>query len=654
MTVCVGNENQTVPEARTVHVDPTHLLDLDDLCDMSSLHEGPVLNMLRKRSSADKIYTNTGDVLISINPYRAVPGLYDSPLRYFLPIGMGTEIARLPPHLFKTANDAYRNLAVERRNQSIIISGESGAGKTEGSKYVMNFLIAVNHEQITRAGVVDDATVVVTNKEGAGERMRRVLLESNTIFESFGNAKTVRNDNSSRFGKYIRLQYTSNDVLVSAFTETFLLERSRLTSPPAEGERRYHVFYGLFVGTDKLLSHSELKLDGGMESFSMLCQPSGKSPILPDDAANFSLLCASLRTLGVTDVELKEVFSLLATILHISTASVTEGASESDPVQLTFATQTVAAIAKALGLPEDSFLRAVRIHILRLGNRDSTTDKILSVDTVENNLHALIKWLYSALFKWLVTKINYAHCSHYSVEQLKHEQAAVKFIGILDIFGFEILKHNSFEQLCINYTNERLQQQFNDQIFVTEQTDYIKEGLDWTIINFRSNQNVVDLISKKPTGLLNILEEHGFMNRRPDDIALLHNFDHFHKAKNECYAKSRYGDEAFIVSHFAGKVEYEIAGFIEKNNDTLQEDLLRLLRHSSNAFLLNMSGIIVETSTLQFDSKHREIAPGFVPAIPDHMIVRVVDGETMLEDAPVYHPKASSLRYNIYTFLTGF
>ena len=641
VTVTYERKSKDVKISKTCHVHPTHLQDLSDLCEMNNLHEAPLLDILRRRHRNDKIYTNTGNVLISINPYRTISGLYANPLDYYLPLENGDEIAQLPPHLFKTANKSYRFMKGENHNQSIIISGESGAGKTEGSKYIMNFLIAVNDKVAQQA---QSSAKGSNGPEGTGEHIKNVLLESNIVFESFGNAKTVRNDNSSRFGKYIRLQYTSQDLLVSSFTDTFLLERSRLTSASVEGERRYHVFYGLFCGSNEFLDLKSLNLDCGVEAFPMLSQPSGKSPFLPDDEQNFSDLCSSLRTWGATDGEMKEIFLILSIILHLSNASVTEGETEGAPANLTFSTQSVEAVSSALGVTPSGFLRAVAVHVIKIAHSDTKTEKILSVEDVLNNVHALMKWIYSALFRWLVAKINYAHCSHHKPEENDATHRAVKFIGILDIFGFEILKHNSFEQLCINYTNERLQQQFNEEIFVTEQAEYVDEGLDWSQISFRSNQSVIDLISKKPSGLLNILEEHGIMNRHPDDRALLHNYDQFHKNKHESYQKPRYGDESFMVKHFAGSVEYEIDGFIEKNNDTLQEDLLRLLHNSTNVYLLNMSGMVNESSHLRYDEKHKEIAPGFVPAIPDHLIVRVVDGETQLEEVPVFHAKPSSLR----------
>ena len=224
---------------------------------------------------------------------------------------------------------------------------------------------------------------------------------------------------------------------------------------------------------------------------------------------------------------------------------------------------------------------------------------MLSVDEVGNNVNALMKWLYSGLFDWLVKKINFAHSGHattsvatpVSSDKEAMLEPAVNFIGILDIFGFEILKTNSFEQLCINFTNERLQKQFNEHVFVHEQKEYEKEGLNWSTITFQDNQNVIDLICKKPSGLLNVLEEHGFLNRKPDDKALLTSYDQMHNSKHPCYQKPRFGNESFIIHHFAGDVTYSISGFLEKNNDTLQEDLLALLDTSTNEFISNVMGL---------------------------------------------------------------
>lgn len=470
----------------------------------------------------------------------------------------------------------------------------------------MNFLIAVNEADLIKSEkkkTNSPRPFAGSITTGAGEHIKRVLLDSNNILESFGNSKTVRNDNSSRFGKYIRLQYTQNKVLVSAYTETFLLEKSRLTngtkssaSVVDSGERNYHVLYGMFVGSDSTVSLAALGLDVGYDKFAILCAP-GANVIQHDDAQNFELLCSSMRELGVSNAEMEAIWGLLATILHLGNAEVktmdvpgTDGSIAQASTH--FPTSTLEKIADSFGVTASAFTQAMTIHLVQLGRRGSITRKILSAEEVSNNINALMKWIYSGLFNWLVKKINFAHCGHASNSAAKMDpDPAVNFIGILDIFGFEILKTNSFEQLCINFTNERLQQQFNERVFVYEQLEYEKEGLNWSTISFKDNQNVIDLICKKPSGLLNLLEEHGLMNRKPDDKALLTSFDQMHNTKHPCYHKPRFGNDSFIVAHFAGNVTYTIAGFLEKNNDTLQEDLLTLMDSSKNKFLLRIMNI---------------------------------------------------------------
>jgi myosin heavy subunit/ankyrin repeat protein len=674
VSVILDGIRKTVLVKDTHALDPTHLLNLHDLCGMSNLHEAPLLDMLRRRMTRDEIYTNTGSVLISINPYKRIDGLYETPLDYYLSSDAADAIATLSPHVYKIANNAYMSLSIASgeggggKNQSVVVSGESGAGKTEASKHVMNFLIAVNEADLLKDKKLKSKSPRKTSSEttAAGEHIKRVLLDSNAVLESFGNSKTVRNDNSSRFGKYIRLQYTESKVLVSAFTETFLLEKSRLTngtkaSAMDAGERNYHVFYGLFVGEDKTLSMSALGLDKGVEKFSILCPPSS-DPFLSDDGENFALLCSSMRSLGVTDAELSEIWALLAVILHLgnaevktldSLASVSDGSIA--PANTDFPTSSLEAIADAFGVSDSAFCQAMTYHMVQLGRRGSVTRKVLSSDDVANNINALMKWLYSGLFSWLVKKINYAHCGHTTTPTTTAGsdglpvatgdiEPAVNFIGILDIFGFEILKTNSFEQLCINFTNERLQQQFNQQVFVYEQIEYEKEGLNWSTISFKDNQNVIDLICKKPSGLLNVLEEHGFLNRKPDDKALLTSFDQMHSTKHACYKKPRFGNDSFVINHFAGSVTYTIVGFLEKNNDSLQEDLLAIMDNSKNTFLL---------SIMNLDYSHSPtggVPLGFVPAIPEHLIVSIGDGGdggAVLEDLPdAGKVKSASIRHS--------
>ena len=618
-----GGQRQTVARAETGLFDSSHLLSLDDLCAMSSLHEGPLLDMLRRRFLEDKIYTYSADVLVAVNPYKTIAGLYDSPLRFLSDpqedddddgggggggiegaqenggappsSGVGRRRARvLPPHVFQIADDAFQDLSRENRSgkqdQSIIISGESGAGKTEASKHAMQFLIQANESNCALAESVATATTT-----SMGNHMKQVLLHSSVVFEAFGNAKTVRNDNSSRFGKYIKLFYTRDNLLYSAATETFLLETSRLVAVGA-GERNYHVFYQLLAGlsTDE---KSQLFTSGAAAAKDFKILTEGGTTVVTTEAADaeeFSSLKNALSGLGCSSQELDALWSLLVAVLHLgnATAALLDGESEGSLAKIECSSTTTAALAKSLGVPESMFLDCLRTQTLKAGRRGSISTKILSPGDTQNNTAALLKYLYKGVFWWLLQKVNAAHST--SSSSSAGTAAADKFVGILDIFGFEILQKNSFEQLCINYTNERLQQQFNEHIFVLEQQEYASEGLNWASITYRDNQNVIELIGKKPYGLLLILEEHSMMNRRPDDIALGNSYVSAHgKTPNghPAFSKSRFGNDGFLVRHFAGEVSYDLDGFISKNNDSLQDGLLELLAMSDNSFLRAATGL---------------------------------------------------------------
>eukprot|EP01034_Spumella_vulgaris_P033872 gene33872-41784_t len=375
-------------------------------------------------------------------------------------------------------------------NQSIIVSGESGAGKTEASKH------------------------------------------------------TVRNDNSSRFGKYIKLQYSSIDnTLKSAVTETFLLEKSRLVSVNQD-ERNYHIFYQLLRGlksTDPQL-FSALCLERSIEEFNILT--AGNCTIITsaeDDSLEFTHTHRALQTIHCSSEEIQ-----LRDDVEFTTCT-------SPSIDMT-------ALATLLGVHSDQLVACLSTQQMRIAKRSSIKVKVLSLEETRNNAQALMKYIYSKLFAWLVAKINLSHSSNTN-SITESTNSNNKFIGILDIFGFEILQNNSFEQLCINFTNERLQQQFNEHVFVTEQEIYRSEGLNWSSITFQDNQHVIDMIARKPTGLLFILEEHGMMNRKPDDTALLTGFNAIHASTDKqstttntnssAYVKSRFGNTLFVVKHFA-------------------------------------------------------------------------------------------------------
>jgi myosin-5 len=574
-----------LPRSVTYDVDKSHLVDLNDLIEMNSLHEGPLLDVLRRRWLKDNMYTYTGDFLVSINPYHQIANQNDNPLQYLDLSPKKDKSKLLNPHVFAIANNALREAVkkndakanndddeeVERKiSQSIIVTGESGAGKTEASKQVMNFLTLANKEIFPSGG------------DAMADKIKNVILDSNVLFESFGNAKTVRNDNSSRFGKYIKLQYTEDNQLFAAHTETFLLEKSRLVSV-GKDDRNYHIFYQLIRGIDNQ-TKTRLNLVN-VDIFKILTD--GGNTIITseqDDINEFNSVLKALPEMGCTNDEITRMWELLACILHLGNINVNPASAEGQPVLLQSTSMPLEQMTNLLGVTLEGFIKAITVQIVEVKMRNEKYDKILSVDETKNNILALIKWLYGALFNWLVSKVNSAHNS--MVTNRKKE--VVKFIGILDIFGFEILLTNTFEQLCINYTNERLQQQFNELAFEVEQQEYAKEGLDWTSITYRDNQSVIDLIGKKPKGLLIILEEHSLMNREPDDQALLSTYHKLHFGSHPNYAKPKFGNEGFVIKHFAGEVTYNIASFIAKNNDSLQEDLADLLGTSGNSYIIDI------------------------------------------------------------------
>jgi len=723
-----GGEPFTVKIADTHGFDASHTRDLDDAADLNNLHEGPLLHLIISRFKKDKIYTNVGGVLISVNPYKFIPNLYTlktsggqaaaatgaavaSPTAVASQGDASDAVVGYGPHVYSVAEGALEAMAPSVtgsiKNQSVVISGESGAGKTEASKHVMRFLInqsmkkdshaAPNLTQLVRevsGGNSDRGSLVIhrsslgplvpcsetltpprprtsrlttlcprvflsaaggdlrgsavsatssANKRrgsliAAGATVDPVgtststdieskLMQSNVILEAFGNAKTVRNDNSSRFGKYIKLQYNEQGRMMQANTMHFLLEKSRLVSL-ANKERNYHVFYQLCKGGMELPYADELYLQDPTK-FRLIAQ--GKCVTISDevdDAADFALLDQSLQECGLTVMEEDAIWELLAALLHLGNVGIEttniKGAEHSKVVSASEV--PVALIAELLGLEEDELQKACTYHEMHntVHGAATTIHVPLNKEQATNSIEALIKFIYSELFSWLVAKINQAHGSS--------RKTFPSFIGILDIFGFEIMKHNSFEQICINFANEVLQQQFNQHIFVLEQEIYASEGLDWSQISFRDNQALIDLIGKKPKGLLIICEEHVKLSfkRAPDNSALLQTYHNTH-SKNEFYAKPRFKDPAFVVKHFAGDVTYQVAGFIEKNRDSLNEELKDLLQRSSKPFIICLFGK---------PSDRREMMPGFLPALE----AEGADGEDEDEDPRFAGSSSSSLR----------
>ncbi|KAL2067859.1 hypothetical protein VTL71DRAFT_15957 [Oculimacula yallundae] len=539
-------------------MNPTMLEASDDLTNLSHLNEPAVLQAIRLRYSQKEIYTYSGIVLIATNPFARIDSLY---VPGMVQVYAGKQRATQAPHLFAIAEEAFADMLRSGKNQTVVVSGESGAGKTVSAKYIMRYF--ATRESPDQPG---------TRKRGveAMSETEERILATNPIMEAFGNAKTTRNDNSSRFGKYIEIMFDDKTAIIGAKIRTYLLERSRLVFQPLK-ERNYHVFYQLVAGaSDK--ERQELELEP-VENFNYLNQ--GSSPIIDgvDDKAEFEALKKSLSTIGVTGSQQSEVFKLLAALLHLGNVNIT--ASRTDSVLAPTEPSLIKA-ASILGVDAVEFAKwTVKKQLITRG------EKITSNLTQQQAIvvrDSVAKFVYSSLFDWLVENINAALATDEVLSRVK------SFIGVLDIYGFEHFAKNSFEQFCINYANEKLQQEFNAHVFKLEQEEYLREEIDWTFIDFSDNQPCIDLIEGK-LGILSLLDEESRLPMGSDEQFVNKLHHNYAADKNKFYKKPRFGKSAFTVCHYAIDVTYESDGFIDKNRDTVPDEHMAVLRASSNQFL---------------------------------------------------------------------
>ncbi|KAF0685172.1 Aste57867_22874 [Aphanomyces stellatus] len=560
------DKNQKVAASTMLGFDPSHLVDHADIAQMNNMHEAPLLSVLHRRYLNDHIYTFTTDILISVNPYKSIPLLYD--ISSFMASAKSKMDCELKvPHLFSIAEKAHRDMrAVRGTAQSIVVSGESGAGKTEACKHVMKYLAVASRQadEPTKAQAVSPSTLL-------HEKIEECVLLSNYVLESFGNAKTKRNDNSSRFGKYIQILYNADGRMCGVAMKHFLLEKTRIVVPETE-ERNYHVFYQMLAGLDAT-EKAELELstatDYGYLTYGNCIEIDGV-----DDAADFRVLRSSMDKLGFTTATQKDIFQILAAILKLGNATFVP--SQNDKESCQFAPDVpVQKIAMLLGVNPVELEQKMTTQTTVTG-RGSILHMKLTCDQADHAKHAFCKYIYGEVFNYLIGRMNSS-----STDSVQAASKSKSYIGILDIFGFEIMPTNSFEQLCINFTNEMLQQQFNKHVFVLEQARYAAEGISVSVIEFQDNQECLDLIQKQPSGLMPLLDEQIMLKRKTTDRQLLTIYHQTHLDKHAHYGKSRFESDDFVVKHYAGDVVYHINGFIAKNNDNLHEDLMDLLRSSS-------------------------------------------------------------------------
>uniref|UniRef100_E9PVU0 Unconventional myosin-VI n=1 Tax=Mus musculus TaxID=10090 RepID=E9PVU0_MOUSE len=560
--------------------------DVEDNCSLMYLNEATLLHNVKVRYSKDRIYTYVANILIAVNPYFDIPKIYSSDT---IKSYQGKSLGTMPPHVFAIADKAFRDMKVLKMSQSIIVSGESGAGKTENTKFVLRYL---------------------TESYGTGQDIDDRIVEANPLLEAFGNAKTVRNNNSSRFGKFVEIHFNEKSSVVGGFVSHYLLEKSRICVQGKE-ERNYHIFYRLCAGASedireklhlsspdnfRYLNRGCTRFFANKETDKQILQNrkspeyvkagSLKDPLL-DDHGDFIRMCTAMKKIGLDDEEKLDLFRVVAGVLHLGNIDFEEAGSTSGGCNLkNKSAPSLEYCAELLGLDQDDLRVSLttRVMLTTAGGTKGTVIKVpLKVEQANNARDALAKTVYSHLFDHVVNRVN--QCFPFETSSY--------FIGVLDIAGFEYFEHNSFEQFCINYCNEKLQQFFNERILKEEQELYQKEGLGVNEVHYVDNQDCIDLIEVKLVGILDILDEENRLPQPSDQhfTSVVHqkHKDHFRltiprKSKLAVHRNLR-DDEGFIIRHFAGAVCYETTQFVEKNNDALHMSLESLICESRDKFI---------------------------------------------------------------------
>lgn len=523
--------------------------------------EATFIENLRRRFRENLIYTYIGSVLVSVNPYKELEIYSKQQMERY----RGVSFYEISPHIYAISDNTYRAMRTERRDQCILISGESGAGKTEASKKILLYYAVTCPTK--------DHMVTL------GDR----LLQSNPVLEAFGNAKTLRNDNSSRFGKYMDIQFDFKGATMGGHILNYLLEKSRVVHQN-HGERNFHIFYQLLDGGDDDLL-STLNLERNPHSYRYLVKGSCPRVSSINDKNNWKVVKKALDVIGFTVEEVQKLMNIIASVLHLGNTLFGEG--EEGETYITTETQLSNA-ANLLGV-DGSALKEALTH-KKLTAKGEEMISPLNFELAVSARDALAKAVYGRTFNWLVEKINQSLALK---EQIYHSSKDASVIGLLDIYGFEVLQHNSFEQFCINYCNEKLQQLFIELTLRSEQEEYETEGIAWETVQYFDNKIICDLIEEKHKGIISILDEECLRPGETCDISFLEKLEdtvgghpHFitHKLAN---GKTRrvMSREEFRLLHYAGEVNYNVNGFLDKNNDLLNRNLKEVMCQSENQIL---------------------------------------------------------------------
>ncbi|XP_013869026.1 unconventional myosin-Vc [Austrofundulus limnaeus] len=561
---------------------PDILVGENDLTALSYLHEPAVLHNLKVRFVESRIiYTYCGIILVAVNPYKQLPIYGDAIIHAY----SGQNMGDMDPHIFAVAEEAYKQMARNHKNQSIVVSGESGAGKTVSARYAMRYF-------------------AVVSKSGSKTRVEDKVLASNPITEAIGNAKTTRNDNSSRFGKYTEISFDKKYRIIGANMRTYLLEKSRVVFQ-AENERNYHIFYQMCSCADSE-EFKNLRLLSA-DKFRYTCMGGDIAIDGVVDKKDMEETRRTFSLLGLKEDFQTDVFKVLAAILHLGNVEIRSVGDEKSSVPPSDPHLTV--FCELLGVKADELVRWLCHRRIVLVTE--TVVKPVPKERAVNSRDALAKQIYAHLFHCIIHRINTAL-------QVPGKQHA--FIGVLDIYGFETFDVNSFEQFCINYANEKLQQQFNLHVFKLEQEEYMKEDIPWTLIDFYDNQPVIDLIEAK-MGILDLLDEECLFPQGTDQSWLQKLYNYLDA--NPLFEKPRLSNEAFVIQHFADKVEYQCRGFLEKNRDALYEELVNTMRASKFFFL---GEFFQEKEPSTANSKGVKVKPARPPIKPANKQLRTSVG----------------------------
>ncbi|XP_052774014.1 myosin heavy chain, striated muscle-like isoform X3 [Mya arenaria] len=582
-----NNDIKTFKKDDVQQVNPPKFEMTDDMANMTYLNEASVLNNLRTRYFSGYIYTYSGLFCVAVNPYRRLPIYLDSIIAKY----RGKRKLEMPPHLFSVADNAYQYMLQDRENQSMLITGESGAGKTESTKKVIKYfaIVAANIYKKHQGENPPSIDSKIQDTPYA-RNLEDQIIQANPVLEAFGNAKTIRNNNSSRFGKFIRIHFGPTGKIAGADIETYLLEKSRVTFQQS-AERNYHIFYQMLSpACPKYHETCLVSPDPGLYNFI-------NQGVLTvdgiDDVEEMKLTDEAFDVLGFTNEEKTSMFKCTSAIIHFGEMKFKQRPREEQAEP--DGTAEAEKVAFLLGVNAGDLLKGFLKPKIKVGNEYVTQGR--NKDQVVYSVSALAKSLYDRMFGWLVRRIN---------KTLDTKAKRNYFIGVLDIAGFEIFDFNSFEQLCINYTNERLQQFFNHHMFILEQEEYKKEGIQWEFIDFGMDlQACIDLI-EKPMGILSILEEE-CMFPKASDKTFLEKMYNNHLGKSPNFQKpvrSRKGgaDAHFELCHYAGAVPYNTSGWLDKNKDPLNETVVALLEQSKEALVQTL----FHTQAVDPDAAHKK------------------------------------------------